>query len=58
MFKGYFKSPNPGEIAKTQLADASCYHLEHQAAAEYHQALADMYLAMSIRLTPPTPQSE
>lgn len=38
-------------IASRQLLEAQQARLEHQAAAEHHKALADMYAARELRLS-------
>jgi hypothetical protein len=38
-----FPQPETNDLIKAQLIEAQRYALEHLAAAEHHQALADMY---------------
>ena len=38
-----FRRIEPAEVVEEQLHDAKLRQLEHRAAAEHHQALAEMY---------------
>lgn len=44
------RRPTPAGVTATQLYEAQRYRLEHLAAAEHHQALANMYAARVKRL--------
>jgi hypothetical protein len=46
-----FHRAAPREIETELLAEAQLAHIDHKAAAEHHQALADMYAARIERLT-------
>ena len=45
-----FAPTKPEKIVEQQLYEARRLKLEHQAAAEHHQALAQMYGAREVRL--------
>ena len=45
-----FKQITANDIKNKQLESAKCLFLEHRAAAEHHQALAEMYLERIERL--------
>lgn len=45
-----FAPTKPEKIVEHQLYEARRLKLEHQAAAEHHQALAQMYGAREVRL--------
>jgi hypothetical protein len=45
-----FSPTNPAKVRQQQLYEAERLQLEHAAAAEHHQALADMYAARIKRL--------
>lgn len=48
--KNPFRHPTPQELIRQQMEEAMRLELEHRAAAEAHQALADMYKARIERL--------
>jgi hypothetical protein len=45
-----FASTNPEKILQQQITEAKRIHLEHAAAAEYHQAIAQMAKQRLVRL--------
>lgn len=49
--KNLFRTPTGLDLAKDQIEDARRQYTLHTAAAEHHQALADMYLKRIERLT-------
>lgn len=53
----FFKTPKADAIAERQREDAERAALEHEGAAEHHQALAQMYRARITRLQGITPTS-
>lgn len=50
MFKKLFHRITAAQIREQQLAEADALALEHEAAAEHHDALATMYRARAERL--------
>lgn len=50
MFNAIFRIPTARKIAMRQLEDAERAALEHEAAAEHHDALATMYSGRAERL--------
>lgn len=48
--KNPFRHPTPQELIRQHLVEAMRLELEHRAAAEAHQAMADMYKARVARL--------
>jgi hypothetical protein len=49
-----FAATKPGRLAEQQLKEAQLLLLEHEKAAEYHQAIAEMCRKRIARLAPPT----
>lgn len=48
-----FTPTSPSKIVQQQLYEAQRLHLEHEAAAEHHKALSDMFKARVARLSAP-----
>lgn len=53
-----FAPTNPEKVAAQQLYEARRLWLEHQAAAEYHQAMAEMCAKRVLRLKTDQPTQE
>lgn len=51
----FFQKPTAKDIADIQIEEAKQAALQHQAAAEYHAAMAQMYRARIERLNSTTP---